>query len=419
MSGSNAALFYIKTHNEVDQISPILYKLGQRGNITVDVVLEGDVSSSDYRIQAVNKYENIKIIDRKPANPQGSARDRAVELVKDFGRELPTDLPKRIYQRFVRSQNRLRIPDEVCDTDYEIIAFDWSHAKSERTAHLGKRDDVTTIVLPHGDSPFRNPMREENSFQEIVKNEKLFRCKHNLFEEVFQVYRQMEDFDYILMPNKLTAERVKNIIQDDKIKILGSPRYNTEWLTQLLQANYTEYPKSNEKLNVVLYTRRDGFFISRNEVINTIRLLINYPSVEVVVKEHPRGPLIAGLQEIQELSNVKIITDEFESVALNEWGDVFLTLGTTITFEPIMKGKPVLSLEYAHANHSTVASYLSASDMRCKDDLYYALHNLIENGSSDFYDKGERTQFIEEMITNSNEPVLESYAEFIESCLES
>jgi hypothetical protein len=52
--------------------------------------------------------------------------------------------------------------------------------------------------------------------------------------------------------------------------------------------------------------------------------------------------------------------------------------------------------------------------MRCKDDLYVTVHTLLDGGISDFFDEVEHEKFVEEMITSSSEPVLDSWATCIE-----
>jgi hypothetical protein len=128
------------------------------------------------------------------------------------------------------------------------------------------------------------------------------------------------------------------------------------------------------------------------------------------------GPLLAADQPSAFVADTA--SDAAESASLVEWGDVFLELGTTIAFEPVMRGKPVLSLSYTHSNYATIAHYFSDSDIRCKDDLYYAFHDLIDKGCSDFYDEEEHHRFVREMITSGHDSVLNAYADFLEACLD-
>jgi len=420
MGENRAALFYLSHHNEVDQISPILYKLGKRGNIAVNVVLENGVSSTDYRIAALTQFDTIRILDHgDSSSSQPSLKNQATELLKEIGRKIPTSIPEKFYQKCmqltrmgVEQEEPLRIPTEFSDTKYGVIAFDWSHANSERTDQFAHRNDVTTIVLPHGDSPFVNNIEIQESFDRFVSGQYDFDTVLDLNDVGYKANRKSLKHDYMLYPNERTASRLPQSA-DEQIKILGSPRYNTEWLDVLSDIRPDSRVTTDADLNIVFFLRQENYFVSTSEVKNTLRLLHQFDTASTIVKEHPRYRLLDP-STVDEMKNIEIVKDEVSSASLIDWGDVFLSLGTTITFEPIMRKKPVLELEYAHANHTVVANYFSDADMRCKDDLYHIIHDFLETGTSEFYDESEHQTFVREMICESETSVLDSWAEFIE-----
>ena len=146
---------------------------------------------------------------------------------------------------------------------------------------------------------------------------------------------------------------------------------------------------------------------------NTLELLNQFDDVSTIVKEHPRDRLLSPSIS-DKMENVTIVKDEISSASLIDWGDIFLSLGTTITFEPIMRQKPVLAIEYAHANHSVVSDYFFNTDLRTKEDLYHTIHEFLTDGTQDFYDEHEHDEFVDEMISPTEETVLDSWAGFIE-----
>ena len=68
------------------------------------------------------------------------------------------------------------------------------------------------ISLPHGDVAFPDLYWKKNTEISFHSNDL---CKN---------------FDYVVVPNKYCANRYKKYLDDDKIKILGSPRYNKYWI---------------------------------------------------------------------------------------------------------------------------------------------------------------------------------------------
>jgi hypothetical protein len=415
MNNNGRALVYLGSHNEVDQISAIVYKLGERGNIAVDVVLEPSVSPDDYRIRAINRYDTVSICNRGTTNSQLSTADRVFELVKDIGRRMPTDVPEKVYNRFVQSSDQLSIPNQFSNNRYDVVAFDWSHAKGERTSHFASNDDITTIVLPHGDSPFINNIETQKSFNRFIQRKNTYFTRHVAQNEIgYRTYQEFLKHDYLTFPNNLTADRMPQDTPENQIKVFGSPRYNSEWLDVLSEFQPQDSIHTDAEINTVFFLRVDNYFVSESEVKNTIELLNQFDDVRTIVKEHPRDRLLPP-NVSDELENVTIVKDEISSASLIEWGDVFLSLGTTITFEPIMRQKPVLAIEYAHANYSVVSDYFSNADLRTKEDLYHSIHAFLKDGIQDFYIEREHNKFVEEMISPTENAVLDSWAAFIES----
>ena len=101
------------------------------------------------------------------------------------------------------------------------VVFDWISQKSTLPSEfvrcvisLSRHYGHTSISLPHGDSPH---------FSELIRN-------HEFRIEPQDKYAYSDIFDYIVCPNELCAKRYRPFIDESKIKVLGSPRFNDEWL---------------------------------------------------------------------------------------------------------------------------------------------------------------------------------------------
>jgi len=419
MADVPSALVFLGSHNEVDQISPVIYKLATRETLSIDVVLQTGVPRDDYRIEAIDCYDCVSVYSRGGERDLGDRlRSAALNSAKAFGRKLPTDVPERIYRRFQGATSddagpNLLIPEALSGTKYDVVGFDWTHASGGN--RFSDRDDVTTIVLPHGDSPYTNfqlqiPSHFEEFLDELRDNQGVMEGEKI---PVYNNYRDFLKYDRVVFPNELTASRLVTDDRTDQLRVLGSPRYNPEWLDVLSEIAPPAEITCTEGLQVVLFVRQAWYFVSEREVTHTIELLDAVPGVEAVVKEHPRDPLLDS-SAADDLEDVHVVRDDVESASLVAWGDVFLDLGTTISFEPIVRGKPVLELDYAHANYAVISHYFSNVDMRCKDDLFYAIRDFLVDGVDDFYDSDERNQFVNEMVSTGNATVLDSYADLFE-----
>ena len=73
--------------------------------------------------------------------------------------------------------------------------------------------------------------------------------------------------------------------------------------------------------------------------------------------------------------------------------------------------------EYLHANYSTVAYYIKASEIKHKDQLYDTIESFVKNKKRKFYNEADRKRFIKEIIDVPDKKILERYVKFLKSCL--
>jgi len=69
-----------------------------------------------------------------------------------------------------------------------------------------------------------------------------------------------------------------------------------------------------------------------------------------------------------------------------------------VTWEAVMRRIPVLELSWCHGNHSTLAHFLPATDMRSRDEAIAAIDAISRDGSETFYPDTEWTAFVRRFI---------------------
>jgi hypothetical protein len=179
------------------------------------------------------------------------------------------------------------------------------------------------------------------------------------------------------------------------------------------------------KLKIVFFLRNLCYPIFWDEVVRTIKLIMQFPDVYLVVKHHPRNNRAKRLTKYllrlyPELKknlghNLEFIYKSINSSSLIKWADLVMDIGTSMTWEPIILGKPVLMPEYLHANYSTVAYYIKQSEIKSRDQLYENILEFAKNKNRKFYNEEDRSKFIKEMIHVPDKYVLERYCEFLKS----
>jgi len=364
-------VFFMRDYNDIDHLVPVIYKILSLKFCSVSIVFTTDIHfKDDYRIHFLKTLGDISI-----------------HHVSEF---LSTE---QIIRELMKNISN------------GIIVFDPIHDNfTKKVLHHAKLKGYASICLPHGVSSFINRM--------IAKKE----INYNHISD----YQHYDIFDYIVSANILYSKRFLPYMSKNKIKQLGSARFNREWINVL----YNLLPefvieKSADKLKILIFLRNFNSPTHWNEVLITLDLLLQFPDVFVVVKHHTRNGTIKILKEkypeLAEANQINLVSvdQDINSVSLIKWADVILDLGTSISFDAIFWGKPILSMEYLHANQSTSAHYLKSCEMKSRDDTYNTIKSLIENKHQTYYNEEERKHFIHEVLYGGNpENILDGYLTF-------
>jgi len=93
-----------------------------------------------------------------------------------------------------------------------------------------------------------------------------------------------------------------------------------------------------------------------------------------------------------------------------------MDLATSVVFEAVTAGKPVLAADYLHAGRSVVAEYMPETELRCRDDVYKRIDELTAVGCGSFYDEEHRQRFLKEIIYGGGDAdVLPRYVALLEA----
>jgi len=308
------------------------------------------------------------------------------------------------------------LDDTMSEVDQGLIVFDW--ISDNMTAYLEFATPICetahargfkTVSLPHGDEPH---------YCRMIRRDELDYEKPNIYREAKNL------FDFIVVPNELCAKRYRGYCEDQQIKVLGSPRYNDEWIQKvgsLIEPYRWSGPET--MIRIVFFLRTYGYPLFWEEIVRTIKLIKQFRAVNLAVVHHTRGAdLRALLKYHPELSprrenNVDIIDKAVSSASLIRWADVVLDVGTSTVFEAVKRDKPVLELEYLHATYTTVSHYMPGCVMMCRDHLYDTIQSFISNGCENFYNWDDKARFIAEVIDAPDGDVLPRYVEFLQQAL--
>ena len=287
-------------------------------------------------------------------------------------------------------------------TGARVVCFDYVMPRLyvvDAVLKAAKEMSVPTLSLPHGIQLYTNEVTKPNSTD----------------TRRFAKYNR---FDFIIAPNRLRKEiLIKSGVPGEKITVLGSARYCSEWLEQ----NNKIVPKvldnkgsSSGRLKVVLMSSKPQCSMDVVRMVNTFGILADLDEIEACIKPHTR---IGGSRDIFEniqLPNVShVLTAE-----LCEWADVMLVVGSSVITEALMRGKPALYLKYLHANTTLSEEMGACWIIHNEAELKDALLSLHTDKTQVPYEEKNIAKFISEIVHGgaANRDVLDAYEKFIVGC---
>lgn len=449
MSEESRVFFLLYHHNEIDHRVPIIYKWAETSDIPADVVLLSNPNLlSDYRIEFLKQYDDLNIyhvdsLVEASDDSSGSMLERAVSTAivsaESVGRRLPDQLPKNKIWSLVGGEGASaeyksrKLFDRIDSCENAVLAVDWTI--NPITQQLINRfgDRFSTVCLPHGDSPFFNAFYNQKMVQNALEPVNDNVCAPTeykrlaeqpygpavtelLFSHSYKEYRKYRMFDAIVTPNEITAKRWRPFVDDSALHVLGSPRYNDEWLgvNASIAPTSPDLSVDGDVLKLVVFLRNPRYFVSPKMINTTIKFLSAIDQVFIVAKEHPSGRMLSNSSgTIEDLDNVLVIDESVSSTALLEWGDVFLDVGSSIVFEAVKHRKPVLALEFLHSYHTTLAHYIPETTVQSLDELYHKLSIILERDEVNYYSKSNIEKFLDQMVNPTGNNVLSDYVRLL------
>jgi hypothetical protein len=419
------ALFFLRHYNDIDHVTPVVDKWLAAGHVADIIMMGARKSVDDYRIRYLSSLEGTRVwwigevVGRFRLFRMGLQK---LLLNRYFRALFPAPLATSL-DKVISKERRVRfwtgIAEIILDHSFGratdrrdesgLVAFDWISGNSvfpvefvESVVASAKKRGLGAISLPHGDSPHSSL---------LVRIDELDMQPRTKFSPARM-------FDRVVVPNELCARRFRPFLEDSQVAVLGSPRYCDEWLEKLAGLLPASPLKPDvEKFKIVVFLRKTDFSVFWDEVGRAIKMWAAFPQVEIMVKAHTRGGWrqpISRSAGLRKLDNVRFVAGEIHSSHLLEWADLIIDIATSVAFEAVKQGKPVLAADYLHAPNSTVGMYMPECVLLDRDDAYVKVHNLIQNGSSGFYSPENRQNFLQSVIDVPDKNVLPRFVQTME-----
>jgi len=439
MRNLDTVIIFLRSNNDIDNIAPIIYKFGETTSINIKLVFRDSTFIDDFRIEYVRQYDNvsISIVDYANGNVISDSRSedentsdirrRLTTKTKTIGRKFPTSLPEKLYSLvttddFSDSVSTI-LTKLTARSENVLLLFDYLPGEKNRLYHIyaaiikeAQDRDYTTVAVPHGCGSATNSLVRMDRLEQLVAEGEFKKYDASPAELQFHTYERMDIHDYVTIPNNVFKKRFDYFMNENKIKLTGSARYCPEWISVLQHITSTgKLDINSNEYNIVIFLGRRVGYLSRREVILTINLVSSLPNTTVALKNHPRETFIADTNDLYNSESV-VFVDNMRSPYILAWGDIFLSTGTSVVIDCIMRNKPLLDLDYLHANRWSYVEYMPECEIQTYDELYHTLVELLTSDTlSEFYDQSNRNRYIEDIVTAGGNDVLQRHIDIFKS----
>ncbi|HKX53083.1 MAG TPA: hypothetical protein VJM47_04700 [Nitrosospira sp.] len=414
------ALFFLRHYNDIDHITPVIYKWTGKGH-TCDIVLIGNSRfRTDYRIGFLKGLKGVRmayIADVLPPLDFIRWFFQTLILIRSLRRPFIGPIMEKLEEVYDARRRELvwqrtakhLLSRSFAENEEGVVVFDWIERNSSICVEwvkvvlsTARGMGLGTVSLPHGDSPHAS---------QLIR-------RRELRLEPDTTFANAGIFEKVVVPNELCSVRFRPFMDNQKLAVLGSPRYCDEWLAKLATLMPpSPLMRSDSKLKVAMFLRKSNFSTFWEEVGEVVRIVASFPGVELIIKPHTRGGWQQSLTKdvsLRRLPNVRVAGGSLHSIHLMNWADVVIDLATSVVFEAVKVGKPVLAADYLHAGRSALAEYLPEAELRCRDDVYKHIEKFLTQGCGSFYIEEHRQRFLKEMIDVGDPDVLSRYVTLLE-----
>ncbi len=415
-------LFFIREFNDIDHITPIVWKMASDGEAVAVYCLNPSYDlDRDYRLAFLRnlgikvchvfdecihtlalRHRALRFASRCCYNVSNCLNGSSRGLTAFISTRLQhcaARLGKKCFKRIKRFYDeRSWAHALLLQTRAQALCFDHVNPGRHVVSVLlsaAHRLSIPTFALPHGVFIYTNQHVRTGTTQESR-------------------FDKFNRFEFIVTQNNLRKNVLARAgVNPDKIYVLGSARYSDEWMAQnsrILPRKLKPSDSNASGLKAVFMTTRFAYKIDVDRMRTTIDLLSAIDDLHLVIKPHTRSGQEAKFYDRLAASNVS----DLSSVELCDWADIVFVIGSSILIEPLKSHKPVLYLKYLHDNTTQYEEMGACWTINNEDELMKAVAVLREDQLNVPYNATSVNRFLAEIIYGGREPsdVLNIYKSF-------
>jgi len=422
-------LFFLRRFNDIDHIVPIVYRFakdGHSGDIAV-LALNPELDfTKDFRLKF--------LIDKYGVTVDSVYRFYQPTTLQRFMAKLicsPAHSGPGMLNMFFRKTNQLcksilkeKYVDRVLygfafrrifgddwargmlkSRDVRLLVFDWQKIGRYVTHSLAaaaRTLNVSTAAVPHGIALFKNSTYTLAAFRNNRPPD--YAAVAGWYDDVIMPFEHLKDI------------AVRAGVPSDKIHVLGSTRFCSEWeeiYHALTSDGNSENAPANQggKVKIVFMDHNPLYRINVDVVLETIEKLAELDYVDLIIKPSTGSNTMTSAK-LRQLARIDTQTSSNELI---RWADVVMGTTSSILLEALLMGRIFIYPKYFHENTMLWEDFRSCWQVNSYEEMEDALRRISEQPGFRPYSDDHVREFITAIVYGGveNRDVLGGY----EDCL--
>jgi|TARA_Y100000294_G_scaffold68314_1_gene64698 hypothetical protein len=344
-------LFHLNTFNDIDHITPVIWKVLERGDFVDVIFLSNYQFDKDYRIAFLKEYSNFSvcratILQRVRNKLLFNSKVRNFTYFNRYFNNLLSLISMHIWKNTYLKQGNVH-----------AVVYEWG-APFRLNHYEAIQRMIPSIVLPHGYNIYLNYELNQH-IKNIIKSTGKFpdhSSRNNFSTYVVQTKRHMNwsvDWGH----------------EKDKLEVWGSARFCPEWSKKNLELCKTMKNSIPSHLTkVVFFLPHWRYNVKIDDVMKLLNKIQLLDSIYLFIKGHTRGGGSINKDNKHKLSHSKniVINAPEHSPQLIDFCDIVINFGSSIAIDALNIGTPIIHTPYLHTNKTIfdtgMVNYIANSD---------------------------------------------------------
>tara|TARA_B100001750_G_scaffold245505_1_gene265300 strand:+ start:1520 stop:2818 length:1299 start_codon:yes stop_codon:yes gene_type:complete len=412
---SENIFIFVRRFNDVDHLVPIVYKLKKVTNYNIHLlslnplldiydderILFLKEAFPDLTIDYIYSYSSSyfkEIISKLFFTPYKKKKFKAFFWVTS---KIIPKLTRDHYSRFIQKiYNRKWAVQLISKHKPAILIFDWVKKYQYCAGPLidaAEELGIPKVAVPHGlnlsvTDHWTDSTEKYGNFDQLLGH----------FNKVVMPYEGQKDW------------YIKNNFPEEKLKVIGSTRYCSEWMKiyrSFAINNNNKYFSNGSNLKVVFMEYPYNYRIDEEIVSQDITSLSEINGVELIIKPHTRANKVYS----EKLLNSKIKIDtQTPSIKLIAQADVVIGTTSSIFLDVLLNNVAFIYPKYFHKNIMLYETMNACWLVDNRQELVDAIETLLDDPKYRPYDLKSINNLKNYVVDGSgSEDVLGRYTDFI------